>query len=144
MFSLTTYDGDAIALSTSDKLVFGTCMLGDDYGEVKNATLGRTGEEDEIKGCKGQLIAWLIKNPGFELKMETRFDSDVDPPEILDEIVFPLAGVTGHVAPGAEIKWDEDGVRMLSFTAKNWDGLDGAETYKFDSDGEMEVYPPVV
>lgn len=133
-FALTTYDGKPVAISNTDQIVLGTCMLGDDYGEVKSASLVRTGQEEEILGCDKQIVAWLITNPGFELKMEARFDAGVEPPEILDAIVFPFAGVTGHVAPGAEIKWSEGGVRMLSFTAKNWDALnDGGTRYRWDT-----------
>jgi hypothetical protein len=139
MFSLTSLNGNPVAVAEADKIVMGTCMLGDDYGTVKSATLTRTGQEEEILGCKGQIVAWLIKNPGFELQMEVRFDSDVDPPEILDSVTFPLAEVTGHVAPGTQIKWEEGGVRVMSFTAKNWDSMSSVTAMTFnDSTGLLE------
>lgn len=130
-FALKTYNGLPLAVTDRDNIVLGTCMLGDDYGEVKNASLTRTGQEEEILGCLGELIAYLIKNPGFELQMECRFDSDVEPPEILDAITFPLAGIVGYVAPGTEVSWEEGGVRMLSFTAKGWDALQNGEVARF-------------
>lgn len=130
-FALKTYNGLPLAVTDRDKLVLGTCMLGEAYGEVKNASLVRTGQEEEMTGCLGEIIAYMIKNPGFELKMECRFDSDVEPPEILDAITFPLAGIVGHVTPGTEVKWDEGNARMLSFTAKGWDALQGESVARF-------------
>lgn len=82
-------------------------------------------------GCLGELIAFLVKNPGFELQMETRFDADVEPPEILDAITFPLAGIVGYVKPGTEVSWEEGGVRALSFTAAGWDSLQGVNVARF-------------
>lgn len=130
-FALKAYNGAILAITDRDKLVLGTCMLGEAYGEVKSASLTRTGAEEELTGCLGEIIAFLVKNPGFELKMECRFDSDVDPPEILDAITFPLAAVTGHVKPGSEITWEEGGVRMLSFTAAAWDSMQGEDVARF-------------
>lgn len=130
-FALKAYNGAPLAVTDRDKLVLGTCMLGDDYGEVKNASLNRTGAEEELTGCQGEMIAFLVRNPGFELSMETRFDSDVQPPEILDQIVFPYAGVKGYVKPGTEISWEDGGARMLSFTAAGWDSLQGEGVARF-------------
>lgn len=138
-FALTTYDGLPLAVTERDKIVLGTAMLGASYGEVKNATLTRTGQEEELLGTMGELIAYLIKNPGFELQMECRFDSDVEPPEILDAITFPLAGIVGYVAPGAEVTWEEGGVRMLSFTAKGWDSLQGESVARFRWDDATDA-----
>lgn len=131
MFDLKAYDGTILAVTEKDKLVLGTAMLGEAYGTVKSGTLTRTGEEEELKGALAELIAYLIKNPGFELKLETRFDSDVTPPELLDAITFPLAGIIGYVKPGTEVAWEEGGVRMLSFTAAGWDSLQGENVSRF-------------
>lgn len=130
-FSLTTYNGAPLAVTDQNAIVLGTAMLGDNYGTVKSASLTRTGAEEELTGALGQLIAYLIKNPGFELQMECRFDSTVNPPEILDQITFPLAGIVGYVKPGAEVKWEEGGVRMLSFTAAGWDSLQGVNVKRY-------------
>jgi hypothetical protein len=138
-FALKAYNGNILAVTDRDKLVLGTCMLGDDYGEVKSASLTRVGSEEEITGCQGELIAFLIKNPGFELQMETRFDSDVTPPEMLDAITFPLADIVGYVKPGTEVAWEEGGVRMLSFTAAGWDSLQGDGVARFAWDRDTGV-----
>lgn len=138
-FALTTYNGAPLAVTDKDQLVLGTCMLGDDYGEVKNATLTRTGQEEELTGCMGELIAFLIKNPGFELAMECRFDADVEPPELIDEVTFPLAGIKGYIKPGLEIKWEEGGVRMLSLTAAGWDSLQGAGVKRWTWDDATDA-----
>ena len=138
-FALKAYNGAPLAVTEKDKLVLGTAMLGESYGTVKSASLTRTGEEEELKGALGELIAYLIKNPGFELKMECRFDSDVEPPEILDAITFPLAGIVGYVKPGTEVKWEEGGVRMLSFTAAGWDALQGEGVARFRWDDATDA-----
>lgn len=130
-FPLKTHDGTILAVTEKDNLVLGTAMLGEAYGTVKSASLTRTGAEEELLGALGELIAFLIKNPGFELQMECRFDSDVDVPEILDAITFPLAGLVGYVKPGTSVNWEEGGVRMLSFTAAAWDSLQGAGVARF-------------
>lgn len=130
-FSLKAYNGTILAVTDKDKLVLGTCMLGEAYGQVRSASLTRTGEEEELTGCLGELIAFLVKNPGFELQMETRFDSDVEPPEILDAITFPLAEIVGYVKPGSEVSWEEGGVRSLSFTAAGWDSLQGEDVKRW-------------
>jgi hypothetical protein len=140
-FALKAYNGTILAVTDKDKLVLGTAMLGEDYGRVKSATLTRTGEEEELKGQIGQLIAFLVKNPGFELKMECAFDSDVVPPEIMDAITFPLAGIVGYVKPGTEVSWEEGGVRMLSFTAAGWDSLQSEDVkrWRWDAAGDELV-----
>ena len=130
-FALKAYNGAPLAVTEKDKLVLGTAMLGEAYGTVKDASLTRTGEEEELKGALGEIIAFMVKNPGFELKLNCRFDSDVEPPEILDQITFPLAGIKGYVKPGTEVSWEEGGVRMLSFTAAGWDALQGAGVARF-------------
>ena len=138
-FALKAYDGTILAVTEKDKLVLGTAMLGEAYGTVKDASLTRTGEEEELKGALKEIIAYMIMNPGFELKMQCRFDSDVEPPEILDMIVFPLAGIKGYVKPGTEISWEEGGVRMLSFTAAGWDALQGAGVARFRWDDSTDA-----
>lgn len=130
-FALKTYNGAPLAVTDKDKLVLGTAMLGDDYGTVRSASLTRVGQEEELTGALGELVAYLVKNPGFELQMECRFDSDVPAPEILDQVTFPLAGIKGYIAPGAQINWEEGGVRVLSFTAKGWDSLQGEDVARF-------------
>lgn len=131
MFDLKAYDGTILAVTEKDKLVLGTAMLGEAYGTVKDASLTRTGQEEELLGALAEIIAFLIKNPGFELQMQCRFDSDVEPPELLDMITFPLAGIKGYVKPGTQINWTEGGVRMLTFTAAGWDSLQGENVARF-------------
>lgn len=131
MFDLKAYDGTILAVTEKDKLVLGTAMLGEAYGTVKDASLTRTGQEEELLGALAEIIAFLIKNPGFELQMQCRFDSDVEPPELLDMITFPLAGIKGYVKPGTQVNWTEGGVRMLTFTAAGWDSLQGESVARF-------------
>lgn len=139
MFDLKAYDGTILAVTEKDKLVLGTAMLGENYGTVKDASLTRTGAEEELLGALGQLIAFLIKNPGFELQMQCRFDSDVEPPELLDMITFPLAGIKGYVKPGTVVNWTEGGVRMLTFTAAGWDALQGESVARFRWDDATDA-----
>lgn len=122
--SLTTrFPGEVIIADSPENVVFGTCMLGSTYGSVESASVKRNADLEEIKKCGGALLAAIAHNAHFELTMECLYTADVDPPGIGDLITFPIAGVQGRVLPGAEIKWEKAGQRMLSITAKSWDAL---------------------
>lgn len=118
-----------------DNIVFGTAMLGNDFGQIATCNLQRTGNKVEVENNAGGLRAVIIANPGFELDLEVQFSSDVEVPAMGDPIVFPLAGVQGRVMEGASIKWSAKGTRMLSFKASYWDSMgtpvtvDGVTTY---------------
>ena len=138
-FSLKAYNGTILAVTEKDKLVLGTAMLGDAYGTVKDGSLVRSGDEEKLNGALGEIIAYLIKNPGFTMKFTCRFDSDVEPPEILDAITFPLAGIVGYVKPGTSVDWTEGGVRMLSFEAEGWDSLQSEDVKRWRWDDATDA-----
>jgi hypothetical protein len=106
-----------------DDIIFGTSMLGDDFGQIKKCDLERTGKEIEIENNRGSLRAVILTNPGFALDLEVEFDSSVQPPAFGDPITFPYAGVIGRVMPGAKISWEAGGSRTLSFKAAHWDSM---------------------
>jgi len=134
----TTFTDKALVLSDSDAIVFGTAMIGDDYGEVKSASVKRTSDKVEIENSVGGLRALVLKKRRFELSLEVRLDSDVDPPGEMDMIVFPVAGVTGRIID-PEIKWEAGGARMMSFTATNWDEITDAHLYSWDGEELTEL-----
>lgn len=129
----TTFTDKALVLSDSDAIVFGTAMIGGDYGEVKSTSLKRTSDKVEVDNTVGGLRALILKKRRFELAMEVRLDSDIDPPGEMDMIVFPLVGVTGRIID-PEIKWESGGVRMMSFTATHWDEIADAALYSWDGE----------
>jgi hypothetical protein len=134
----TTYTDKALVLSDSDAIVFGTAMIGDDYGEVKSAGVKRTSDKVEIENSVGGLRALVLKKRRFELTLEVRLDSDIDPPGEMDMIVFPLAGVTGRIID-PEIKWESGSARMMSFTATHWDEIADAKLYSWDGSELTEL-----
>lgn len=134
----TTFTDKALVLSDSDAIVFGTAMIGGDYGEVKSTSLKRTSDKVEVDNTVGGLRALILKKRRFELAMEVRLDSDIDPPGEMDMIVFPLVGVTGRIIE-PEIKWESGGVRMMSFTATHWDEIANAALYSWDGEELTEL-----
>lgn len=106
-----------------EDIVFGTVMLGEDFGEITKCDLERTGKQIEIENNRNGLRALIIANPGFSLNLETTFDASVEPPAIGDPITFPYAGVIGRVLEGAKITWESKGSRKLSFKAAHWDSM---------------------
>jgi hypothetical protein len=134
----TTFTDKALVLSDSDAIVFGTAMIGDTYGEVKSVSLKRTSDKVEVENSVGGLRALILKKRRFELQMECRFDSDVTAPGEMDLITFPFAAVVGRITE-PEIKWDSGGVRMLSFTATQWDELTEAPLYSWSGTALTEL-----
>ncbi len=106
-----------------EDIIFGTAMLGDEFGEILSCNLERTGKQIEIENNRNGLRALIIANPGFALELETTFDANVEPPAIGDPITFPYAGVIGRVLEGAKISWSTNGQRKLSFKAAHWDSM---------------------
>lgn len=98
-----------------DKVVFGTVMLGDTYGEVLKFDLDLSGAETEIEGSRG-LRAFIINNVKLMADIETLCDEDVEEPGIGDPLPFPLAGVTARVL-SAKVGWEAKGGRKLTIKA---------------------------
>lgn len=133
--TLTTRFESNLLLAPGSEYVFGTCMLGSAFGQVKSATCKRTADFESVLKCDGGLKAFLIKNPRFELQLETLYDSDVAAPTFGDTVTFPVGSITGYVSGEIEIKWDENGGRMLSFPATSWDTAQTLSLYYYDLSG---------
>lgn len=127
----TAFTDKAKLLSENDQIVFGTCMIGTDFGEVKNVSVKRTSDKQEISNCIGGIRGYILRKPRFELQMETRFDADVDAPGEGEMITFPYSGVVGRIFD-PEVTWDEGGTRMLKFTATHWDEMADAKLQSWD------------
>lgn len=106
-----------------EDIIFGTAMLGEEFGEILKCDLERTGKEIEIENSRNGLRAVILANPGFALDLEVTFDASVEPPAMGDSIVFPYAEVIGRVLPGAKISWASGSQRKLSFKAAHWDSM---------------------
>lgn len=135
----TKYPGKHIIVADDpENIVFGTCMLGDTFGEVISASVKRGANEQELEGCGGRLRAIMMNKMNFELTMEVLFTAEKPAPGLAEIITFPVAGVQGRVMAGVEIKWEKDGQRMLSIPAKSFDDFltnDGAGS-AISGDGE--------
>ena len=126
----TVFTDKALILSDSEAIVFGTVMIGDDFGEVKSASVKRTSDKVEVENAVGGLRGLILKKRRFELAIEARFDSDVTAPGEMAMVTFPLAAVVGRIID-PEVKWEAGGVRMLSFTASFWDEIADAHLYSW-------------
>jgi hypothetical protein len=122
----TTLGNNVLALT--NKIVWGTMMLGDDFGEIQSASVKRTADKKEIENGAGNLRAFLLTKARFELSFEVLFDSDVAAPGLMDAIDFPLVAVTGRVLDVTP-KWEKGKERLLTIEASYWDSLAAATLY---------------
>lgn len=106
-----------------ENVIFGTCALGDAFGEIHTFNLTRTADLQEIENCVGGLKAAILNKPRFECEIEALFDDSVTPPELGGAITLPLAGVIARITGDISIKWDKSGARMLSCKASHWDSM---------------------
>lgn len=98
---------------------FGTCELGQTFGQVESASLKRVVEELGIPDCFGGLQAMLLLNPGYEFEFTAIFPSTAALPTDGEAISFPGANVTGNVITWS-LQWEQKGQRKIQVTAKQW------------------------
>lgn len=139
----TRYPGEIVIANSSTNLVFGTVMLGSVYGQVESASVVREADIAEIEAAGGNILAVILKKPGFAFKFKTLFRADVLPPDLADLITFPFAGISGRVMPPITVEWEKEGHRMLSIEAKSWDSFSsvnsgGGAVYTY----ENGIYTP--
>lgn len=115
-------------------------MLGDEFGQVINASLARTGDTDDEADQAGKIVALFMTKCRFELQMETIFDADVDPPGLMDEINLPDLDASARVLD-VRIRWQQGGERGLSITAVFYDSLEAATLYTVGA-GSIAIPPP--
>lgn len=137
-FSTTYAATEILVLSDNDQIVWGTCMLGETYGEIASCEVGREWDTEEIKNCVGGLAAFIWKNPHFTMTLNTRFDADITAPGAGDKIAFPIPSVTGRIIKPA-ISWESEGTRGLSIEAGYWDALDSAALNKWSGQTMTEI-----
>lgn len=119
----TTFGTRALKL-LDDDIIIGTCMLGDDFGQILSADLERTADTREIKDCLDRLKALLMTNSGFKYTFTALFPaSGTAEPEIGDLIELPYIETTGIVMPGTKIAWSAGGERAITIVAQSWDHL---------------------
>lgn len=139
----TQYPGYISIAESPENIEFGTCKIGNDFGEVKSASVKRTADKEELGNCNGALLAAILKNPRFELSLKTLFTLDVSPPGIGERIAFPLVGVTGHILD-VSVEWEESGGRMLSIEATRWDSIGGNPQAKYFDGSEWTAITDTV
>lgn len=101
---------------------FGTCVIGNVYGQVESASLERTAEEVGIPDCNGSLQAMLLVNPGFTFNLSAIFPSTGALPVLGEAVAFPEANVTGNVM-SFTVNWSNREARKITLTAKYWDSI---------------------
>lgn len=126
----STFGADYLTLNPD--IVFGTAMLGRQFGTVKSAAVKRTGLREEIINDAGELLLLLIKNPGWELMLSCAFDRTVSPPGLLERITLPFLGVQGHVMEGATIQWEGGSERIITIPVNSWDTAQVATAYRLE------------
>jgi hypothetical protein len=132
------YPGHIVIADDPQNIIFGTCQVGDEFGEVKSASVKRTADKEDLANAKGSLKAAVLRNPRFELTLETLFTADVAAPGLGEQIAFPLVDVVGRILD-VEVKWEDASGRMLSITATKWDSLNGETAEHFDGNTWTDV-----
>jgi hypothetical protein len=127
---LDTDHGNNVLL-LGDQVVWGTCMLGDEFGQVESASVKRTADKVEIENCAGNLKSLLLTKPRFEVTLETIFEASVEAPGLMDIIALPLVGVMGRVMD-VSVKWEKGKERALSIEITHWDSLAEATGYSLN------------
>lgn len=109
--------------------VFGTCELGNAWGEVEQASLQRVADEEGIEDCGGAFLAYLLTNPRYELEFTALFPTTVTLPDFGASITFPVPGenIVGQ-ALGWTVEWEKKGTRKLKIRATHWDSLGNSPT----------------
>lgn len=135
---IDTLPGQSIYQLGSAAPVIGTAMLGAQFGVVKEAFLVRTGERVPITNDAGELVILLINNPGFVIEMTCAFDLAVEPPGLLETVLFPYLSIQGRVMEGSRIAWTEGGERGLTLQLSQWDTMESAKAYRLLIGGGSE------
>lgn len=138
----TRYEGQIFIADNPEDLVFGTAMLGDDYGEVISASIVREADVSEVIAA-GSLKAAILQNPKFQFEFEVMFRDSIEAPGLAEIIVFPLAGISGRVMPPVSIKWGEGQHRSLAIKVTSWDHMANNEgagnAFEFDGTNFTEI-----
>lgn len=124
------YPGYISISENPENIEFGTCKIGNDFGEAKSASVKRTADKEELSNCNGSILAAILRNPRFELSLKTLFTLDVSPPGLAERITFPLVGVIGHILD-VSVEWEDAGGRMLNIEATRWDSIGGDVAAKY-------------
>lgn len=140
---LATTLADDILILGADDVVWGTAMLGTEFGTIKRAMVRRTGDREMLMNQKGELKLLLIKNPGFELILEVAFHKDVEAPGLLETLSLPLVGVQGHVMEGVTVAWELGDERGMTIPVNAWDVMQDARAYRLlpGSGALVEINP---
>jgi hypothetical protein len=97
------------------------------FGHVRDASLKRTSDKEEIEDCKGDLRGLLLRNPRYELQMSMVTKATLTLAELASRLAFPLTATYGHVLEW-NLKWQSKGLKMLDLDASRWDSLGSSPT----------------
>jgi hypothetical protein len=106
----------------NQNLLFGTCQLGQTWGQIESADEKLMADLETIKDCCGGAQAVLLLNERFELSMTVILSSTASLPELADDIAFPTAGITGQITERGR-KWEAGGVVKMEIKAFHWKAL---------------------
>lgn len=98
------------------------------FGTLKSASLERFATAEEIEDCKGDIRAYLMKNPGWELDCQLTCSASLTLTEMGSRLKFPIADIFGFILPGLKVMWQSKGLKMVSFKARHWDALGNSPT----------------
>lgn len=106
----------------NQNLLFGTCQIGETWGQVEDADETLQGDIDKIADCCGGTQAVLIKDERFELKITVILSSLATPPELGDDITFPTVGITGQILKRGK-KWKAGDAVKMDVEATHWKSM---------------------
>jgi hypothetical protein len=106
----------------NQNILFGTCALGETFGQIESANEQLLADLEYIKDCCGGNQTVLLLNERFELSMTVILSSSAALPELADDISFPTAGITGQITERGR-KWEAGGVVKMDIKAFHWKSL---------------------
>ena len=106
----------------NQNLLFGTCQLGETYGQIEAADEKLLADLEFIKDCCGGNQSVLLLNERYELGMTVILSSTAVLPELADDISFPTAGIVGQITERGR-KWEAGGVVKMEIKAFHWKSL---------------------
>ncbi len=106
----------------NQNLLFGTCMLGQTWGQIEGADEKLVADLEEIKDCCGANQTVLLMNERYELDLTVILASTALLPELGDDISFPTGGITGQITERGRT-WEAGGCVKMKVKAFHWKSL---------------------
>lgn len=112
----------AMTVIGNQNLLFGTCMLGQTWGQIEDADEKLIADLEFIKDCCGGNQTVLLMNERYELTLTVILASTATLPELGEDVSFPTAGITGQITERGR-KWTAGGCVKMEVKAFHWKSI---------------------